>query len=118
MALTETVMTMMFIDHLTLSSEIFVSGSTIFAEFLERHGEGVHHVTYDCNNIPFEQRLMELKQRGFQLVQSMSWMGENHSAFCETEHATTTCIETYIFPDDWQYPIPRSSIRIKPSKAV
>ena len=81
-----------------------VSGSTIFAEFLERHGEGIHHVAYDCNNIPFEQRQAEFARRGFPLVQSGSWMGKNHFAFFETEDATTTCFETYVFPDDWQYP--------------
>ncbi len=83
-----------------------VSGSTIFAEFLERQGEGIHHVAYDCNNIPFEQRIAEFARRGFPLVQSGSWMGKNHFAFFETEHATTTCLETYVFPDDWQYPDP------------
>ena len=83
-----------------------VSGSTIFAEFLERHGEGIHHVAFDCNNIPFEQRITEFERRGFQLVQSGSWMGKNHLAFFETEDATTTCLETYSFPDDWQYPDP------------
>jgi methylmalonyl-CoA/ethylmalonyl-CoA epimerase len=83
-----------------------ISGSTIFAEFLERHGEGIHHVAYDCNNIPFEQRMVEFERRGFHLVQSGSWMGTNSFAFFETEDATTTCFETYIFPNDWQYPEP------------
>ena len=83
-----------------------ISGSTIFEEFLLRHGEGIHHVAYDCNNIPFQQRMAEFERRGFQLVQSGSWMGKNHFAFFETENATTTCFETYIFPDDWQYPEP------------
>lgn len=83
-----------------------VSGPTIFADFLELHGEGIHHVAYDCNNIPFEQRMAEFKRRGFQLVQSGSWMDKNHFAFFETEQATTTCFETYVFPDNWVYPEP------------
>ncbi len=97
-----------FARHGTVIWELIepVSGPTIFAEFLERHGEGIHHVAYDCNNIPFEQRIMEFARRGFQLVQSGSWMGTNHFAFFETEHATTTCIETYAFPPDWHYPEP------------
>ncbi len=82
------------------------SGPTIFAEFLERHGEGIHHVAYDCNNIPFEERIAEFTRRGFKLAQSGSWLGKNHFAFFETEHETTTCFETYIFPDDWEYPEP------------
>lgn len=27
------------------------------AEFLEQHGEGIHHIAFDCNGIPFEERL-------------------------------------------------------------
>lgn len=83
-----------------------VSGPTIFAEFLEAHGEGIHHVAYDCNGIPLEARIAEFERRGFALVQSGSWMGQNHFAFFQTEEATTTCLETYVFPDDWQYPEP------------
>ena len=83
-----------------------ISGATIFADFLEQHGEGIHHLAFDCNNIPFEERLAEFERRGFPLVQSGSWMGRNHFAFFETEQATTTCFETYAFPDDWQYPEP------------
>ena len=83
-----------------------VSGATIFAEFLDRHGEGLHHVAYDCNNIPFEQRIAEFARRGFPVVQSGSWMGKNHFAFFETEQVTTTCLETYVFPGDWEYPEP------------
>ena len=83
-----------------------VSGSTIFAEFLDRHGEGIHHLAYDCHDIPFEQRIAEFAQRGFQVVQSGSWLGQNHFAFFETEAATTTCLETYAFPENWEYPEP------------
>lgn len=81
-----------------------VSGPTIFAEFLESHGEGIHHIAYDCNNVPFDRRIEEFARRGFALVQSGSWMGRNHFAFFDTEGATTTCLETYFFPDDWAYP--------------
>ena len=34
-----------------------VSGKTIMAEFLEQHGEGIHHIAFDCNGIPFEERM-------------------------------------------------------------
>lgn len=83
-----------------------VSGPSIFAEFLDRHGEGIHHVAYDCHGIPLAERLAEFARRGFALVQSGSWMGTNHFAFFETESATSTCLETYVFPTDWSYPEP------------
>ena len=85
-----------------------VSGETIFAEFLDRHGEGLHHVAFDCNGAPFEDRVAEFERRGFTLVQGGSWMGRNRFAFFGTEDATTTCFETYVFPDDWAYPEPEA----------
>ena len=85
-----------------------VSGPTIFADFLDKHGEGIQHVAYDCNNIPFEDRIAELERRGFKCVQSGSWMGVNHFAFFGTEADTTTVFETYAFPSDWDYPEPES----------
>jgi len=83
-----------------------VSGPNIFSEFLDAHGEGIHHVAFDCNNIPFEERIEELNRRGFEVVQSGSWLGTNHYAFFNTENATGTCFETYAFPSDWVYPEP------------
>ncbi|UAJ11024.1 VOC family protein [Glacieibacterium megasporae] len=91
-----------------------VSGDTIFRDHLDWHGEGVHHTAHDCNNIPFEARLEEFARRGFKLIQSGSWMGRNHFAFFGTEDATTTCFETYVFPDDWAYPEPDSWYPAKP----
>ena len=81
-----------------------ISGRTIFQEFLDRHGEGLHHIAFDCDGIPFPARVAEFERRGFKLSQGGSWMGTNHFAFFETESETTTCIETYAFPDDWAYP--------------
>ncbi len=99
-----------FAEHGGVAWELMepVSGPSIFAEFLERHGEGIHHVAFDCNGVPFERRMAELARRGFKLVQSGSWMGQNHFAFFETEEATTTCFETYVFPDDWTPPEPEA----------
>lgn len=81
-----------------------LSGPTIFQEFLNRHGEGIHHVAWDCNGIPFADRLVEFKRRGCSLSQSGSWQGKNNFAFFETEGEITTCMETYEFPDNWEYP--------------
>lgn len=94
-----------------------VSGPTIFAEFLDRHGEGIHHVAYDCHGIPLAARQAEFTRRGFQLVQSGSWLGTNHFAFFETESATTTCLETYVFPADWAYPPPDEWYPFQPPAA-
>ncbi len=91
-----------------------VSGPTIFAEFLKRRGEGIHHVAFDCHGLPFEERVAEFARRDFALVQSGSWLGRNHFAFFETEGVTTTCLETYAFPDDWEYPEPDARYPLQP----
>lgn len=41
-----------------------------------RHGEGIHHMAFDRNDIPFEQRMTEFARCGFQLVRSESWMAK------------------------------------------
>lgn len=82
-----------------------VAGPSIFQEFLEQHGEGLHHIAYDCNNVPMEERVQEFKKRGFELAQGGSWMGDNHFGFFESEE-TGTCFETIEFASDWEYPEP------------
>lgn len=82
-----------------------VSGPTIFQDFLDKQGEGVHHIAYDCNNIPMADRIKMFKERGLDLAQGGSWRGDNAFAFFESEE-TGTCFETISFEDGWDYPEP------------
>ena len=84
-----------------------VSGPSIMAEFLERHGDGIHHVAFDCDNVPTAQRKAEFERRGFQVAQSGLWHGEKGTCefiFFETESAVNTCFESYSFSEDWKEP--------------
>lgn len=83
-----------------------IDGPTIFADYLTRRGEGVHHVAYDCRDIPMADRIRAFEARGFRCVQSGKWMGQNHFAFFATEEATSTVFETYSFPPDFAFPEP------------
>ncbi|WP_291732046.1 VOC family protein [Leisingera sp. F5] len=83
-------------------------GPSIFQDFLDKHGTGFHHVAYDCNDEPWETRISELEKRGFKMVQSGKWQGQNAFAFFDTEDATGTTFETYHFPEGWDYPEPES----------
>ena len=67
-----------------------VSGPTVFQEFLDEHGEGIHHVAYDCNNLPMEERVKLFEQRGFAMAHGGNWMGKCRFAFFESEE-TGTC---------------------------
>ena len=61
---------------------------TIFKEFSHCHRESIHCLAYDCENIYFQERLMEFEKRGFRLVQSWCWLGRNHFALLETDGAS------------------------------
>ena len=84
-----------------------VSGLSVMADFLAKHGEGIHHVAFDCDQVPVQQRRDEFAKRGFQIAQEGVWQGKRgtcHFMFWDTEDATTTCFETYHFSSDWVDP--------------
>jgi hypothetical protein len=94
------------------------SGPTIFADFLEAHGEGIHHVTYNCNNISFEERLAEFERRGYKKVQSGSWMGPKPFRVFWNRRRHDDCFETYAFPDDGTILSQTPGIPRRPSRPV
>lgn len=93
-------------DDLTFEIMQPLSGRTVIREFLDQHGEGIHHIAFDCNNAPWETRLKMFADRGFSATQSGRWLDQNSFSFFDTEAATTACFETYHFPDDFTYPEP------------
>jgi hypothetical protein len=83
-----------------------LEGPTIFQESLDAHGEGIHHIAFDCNGIPWEERVLGFAERGFRNAQSGVFAGGNRFAFFANEAATTTVIETIHFPDGFVLPEP------------
>jgi len=84
-----------------------ISGDSIMKEFLDAHGEGIHHVAFDCNHVPPKERRAEFEKRGFGLAQSGVWHGKRGTCefmFFDTEGAISTCFESYCFSEDWEDP--------------
>lgn len=81
-------------------------GPSIFQEHLDRHGEGIQHLAFDCGQLPWAERREAFAAHGFAQVQSGSFMGRNTFAFFDTEAATSTTFETYDIPDDFVWPEP------------
>ncbi|KAF7556048.1 hypothetical protein G7Z17_g1723 [Cylindrodendrum hubeiense] len=84
-----------------------VAGPSIMRDFLDKRGEGIHHVAFDCNHVPPQQRREEFRRRGYDVVQSGIWHGKRGTCefmFFDTEGAIGTCFETYDFSDDWEDP--------------
>lgn len=83
-----------------------ISGPSTIREYLDKHGEGIHHIAFDCDDLPWDRRLEMFADRGFASTQSGRWLDQNSFSFFDTEAATTTCFETYHFPVDFVYPEP------------
>ena len=84
-----------------------VSGPSIMADYLAKHGEGIHHVAFDCDHVPVPKRQDEFLKRGFTIAQEGIWHGKTgvcHFTFFDTEEVTCTCFESYEFSSDWEGP--------------
>jgi methylmalonyl-CoA/ethylmalonyl-CoA epimerase len=83
-------------------------GPSIFQEYLDRHGEGIHHVAFDIGAKSWEERLADFAGRGFPVSQSGRFVDQNAFAFFDTEAATGTTFETYDIPDGFVWPEPEA----------
>ncbi len=92
-------------------------GRTIYHEFLNDHGEGIHHVAVDCAGLSWQERLAGYKDRGFDVIQSGSLKGEIPWAYFGTEDAISTTIETFTIPDGFEFPEPESWYPAPPSES-
>jgi methylmalonyl-CoA/ethylmalonyl-CoA epimerase len=47
-----------------------LDGPSIYKDFLERHGEGIHHTAFACGDLPWAGRVKAFEERGFRRIQS------------------------------------------------
>jgi hypothetical protein len=81
-------------------------GPNIIADFLKKNGEGIHHIAFDLNHIPWDERIRKFEERGFGVSQSGIWAGKCKFAFFDTDAHMATCFESILFYDNWEEPIP------------
>jgi methylmalonyl-CoA/ethylmalonyl-CoA epimerase len=82
-----------------------VQGPSSYEEFLNEHGEGLHHLGYFVEDIDAEISNMEAK--GFPLLQSgrgMGTAGDGAYAYFETESALGHIIEAIQMPEEMPDP--------------
>lgn len=94
-----------------------LGGPSIVEDFLKEHGEGIHHLAFDCENVPLERRIAAFAERGFPLTQSGRWLDQNAFAFFGTEGAASAVFETYVFPEGFEYPEPEEWFPAPPPPA-
>jgi methylmalonyl-CoA/ethylmalonyl-CoA epimerase len=98
-----------FATHGDIVFEIMqpVAGPSSMRDFLDKRGEGIHHIAFDCNHVPPQERREEFARRGFKVMQSGVWHGKKGTCefvFFDTEGVIGTCFESYTFSDDWEDP--------------
>src|SRR5262249_26409051 len=81
-----------------------VVGPTIYPDFLEEDGEGVHHVAGKCPNLTWAEKVARLEAQGFRVIQAGSWLGKQPYACFQTEAATGTTFEMW---DDTDFVMPK-----------
>ena len=85
-----------------------LDGRTIYHEFLEAHGEGIHHVAFAGGDKPYDAQIAEFEARGFPVIQSGLLKDVVRFHYFDTEEATGTTFEIYDpkgrdlpEPDEW-----------------
>ena len=82
-----------------------VQGPNIYEEFLNEHGEGVHHLGYFVKGIDAE--ISNMESRGFSMLQSARGFGTNDDgayAYFDTERALGCILEALELPPEMQPP--------------
>ncbi len=89
-----------------------VDGPSIYKEFLDEHGEGLHHVLVEHRGADFEDAIAAFTARGCPPLME-GQMGEVRFAYMDTEGPLKTVLEIvhrpegFIRPDpDYWYPAP------------
>jgi hypothetical protein len=67
-----------------------LKGETVYTEFLEKHGEGLHHLAYGVED--FDAEVEEMKKRGFKVVQTGA-MASSRWAYFDTDKVGGMLIE-------------------------
>lgn len=82
-----------------------VDGPSIYKEFLEEHGEGLHHVLVEHQTLDFEQAIETFTKRGCPPLME-GRMGEVQFAYLDTEDTLKTVMEVVYRPPDFVRPAP------------
>lgn len=106
-----------FVAHSKIGDTIWeiiepLNGDNIYAEFLKKHGEGIHHLGYEVEEM--NQSLDFFKDYKIKMLQSGSWNGLRY-AFFDTNVDLKHTVEIYNIPKNFEYPKP---ISCYPDKSI
>ena len=76
-----------------------LTGPSIYHDWMERHGEGLHHVAYEIASM--DDGIAEMRELGYELIQSGSGYGldgDGAFAYFDTEADLATIVELRVPP--------------------
>jgi methylmalonyl-CoA/ethylmalonyl-CoA epimerase len=79
-----------------------LTGNSIYKEFLDKHGEGLHHVAVDVGD--YDRAISLMKKQDIEVLMSGQMRGDSF-AYMDTERVLGTIIEIYKRTADYK-PIP------------
>ncbi|WP_420466679.1 VOC family protein [Panacagrimonas sp.] len=82
-----------------------LDGPNIYTDFIESHGEGVHHVGQSCNGLSYDAQFEKFAAAGRKMIQSGTWKGVRYAYF-STEDLIGTTVEIFDFPEGFVFPEP------------
>ena len=75
---------------------------SIYAEFLKKHGPGLHHAAFAVDYKEFHKKMMDT---GHMILQGGTWYGFTYTYY-STEEDLNVIVETYDVPEGWEWPEP------------
>lgn len=90
-------------------------GPSIYADFIDRHGDGVQHLAFDCNGEDYDRQVQLLLDRGYEIIQSGVWQGRVRFHYFSTDKDLGTVVEIINFPPDFEFPAPDELIPPPPA---
>jgi 4-hydroxyphenylpyruvate dioxygenase-like putative hemolysin len=83
-----------------------LTGPSIYAEFLEEHGEGLHHVA--CEVEDFDRAVAALDAQEMGILMGGTWNGATY-AYMDTQKTLGAILEIYKMAPDFEMPEPEAT---------
>jgi methylmalonyl-CoA/ethylmalonyl-CoA epimerase len=83
-----------------------ISGLNVYTDFLNSHGEGIHHLLFDNPEMTLLQKETALTKAGYHCTQSGKWMGLCTFAYYQKDPLSGITFEIIDRPPGWRRPEP------------
>jgi methylmalonyl-CoA/ethylmalonyl-CoA epimerase len=83
-----------------------LEGANIYSDFLAKHGEGLHHLLFDCSGRDWEEQNQAMRAAGHTCIQSAKWRGVVSFAYYTNDLDNGIIIEIMNIGPGWTRPVP------------